>query len=187
MAVFNELKALRQKIDATRNTPAIADKGLADVFKNVRTYVYSRTDSLGSGYNYHFKTNIGTKVQLMERLRDFVSNGKMRVRSMSLIDEMKTIAREGDSISAPGSMKDDRVFAAALACHAWETKMLAALVTQRRTREAEASKRRLSITDQVMLFNQNHFESFFKQKQYSRSIARQQFLRSQVRMGGRRW
>lgn len=188
MAVFNELKALKQKIDATRSTPAIQEKGLADLFRNVRTYIYTRSDSLGSGYNFHFKTNIGTKVQLMERLRDFVSNGKMRVRSMSLIDEMKTIAREGDSISAPGSMKDDRVFAAALACHAWETKLLSTLLTQRRTRDAEASRRRLSVTDQVMLFNQNHLDDFFKRKQAGRVSERMAMLRNNWRAGaGRRW
>ena len=183
MAVFNELKALKNKIDATRNTPAVQEKGLADIFRNVKTYIYTRTDSLGAGYNWHWKTNLGTKVQIMERLRDFISNGKMHVRSMSLIDEMKTIAREGDSISAPGSMKDDRVFAAALAAHAWETKMLPSLLTQRRTREAESSRRRLSVTDQVMLFNQNHLDDFFKRKHVARVAARTQAWRQ----GMRRW
>ena len=187
MAVFNELKTLRTKIDATRNTPAVQEKGLADIFRNVRTYIYSRTDSLGAGYNWHWKTNQGTKVQVMERLRDFVANGKLHVRSMSLIDEMKTIAREGDSISAPGSMKDDRVFASAIACHAWETKMLPNLLVQKRTRESEASRRRLSIVDQVQLFNQNHLEDFFKRKAVDRATARQQLLRQQMRMGSRRW
>lgn len=188
MAVFNELKALKTKIDATRNTPAIQEKGLADLFRNVRTYIYSRTDSLGAGHNWHWKTNLGTKVQIMERLRDFVSNGKMHIRSMSLVDEMKNIAREGDSISAPGSMKDDRVFAAALACHAWETKMLPGLLTQKRTREAEASRRRLSITDQVMLFNQNHLDEFFKRKAVGRTNARLAMMKNNWRAGaGRRW
>lgn len=188
MAVFNELRVLKQKIDAMRSTPAIQEKGLADLFRNVRTYIYTRSDSLGSGHNFHFKTNIGTKVQLMERLRDFVSNGKMHVRSLSLIDEMKTIAREGDSISAPGAMKDDRVVAAALACHAWETKLLPTLLTQRRTRDAEASRRRLSITDQVMLFNQNHLDDFFKRKQAGRVSERMAMLRNNWRTGGgRRW
>ena len=52
----------------------------------------------------------------MERFRDFVSNGKCRIRSLALIEEMKTVARDGDSIEAPGNMKDDRVIASALAC-----------------------------------------------------------------------
>lgn len=184
-AVFNELKNLKAKIDNARGVREVQEKGLADVFKNVRTYIYNRVDSLGSGYNYHFKTNLGTKVQLMERLRDFVSNGKLRVRSMALIDEMKTIARDGDSISAPQSMKDDRVFAMALACHAWETKMLTSLFAQKRTREAEASRRRLSIVDQVALFNQNHLEDFFKVKRMARVNAAQQAMRNQWRYGRR--
>ena len=174
-AVFNELKNLKQKIDNARGVRTVEDKGLADVFKNVRTYIYNRVDSMGVGYNYHWKTNLGTKVQIMERLRDFVSNGKLHIRSMAAIDEMKTIAREGDSISAPGSMKDDRVFALALGAHCWETKMMAPLLAQKRTRDAEASRRRLSIVDQVSLFNQNHLEDFFKVKRMSRmNVLRQQ-------------
>lgn len=181
MAVFNELKGLKTKLDHMRSVPAIADKGLADVFRNVRTYVYKRADSLGVGGALHFKTNVGTKVQLMERLRDFISNGKMRVRSMSLIDEMKTVARDGDAIAAPNNMKDDRVIAAALACHAWESRMLPNLIATRRTREAEASRRRLSIVDQVALFNQNHLEDFFKRKQRARAVTAQQSWRNNWR------
>jgi len=56
----------------------------------------------------------------MERLRDFVSNGAYRIRSSALVDEMKTVARDGDSISAPQNMRDDLTLASAFMTHYWE-------------------------------------------------------------------
>jgi len=186
-AVFNELKNLRMKIDAARHQAIVQDKGIADIFRNVRTYIYTRPDSMGAGYNWHWVTNIGRKVTVMERLRDFVANDKLHVRSLSAVDEMKTIAREGDSIKAPGKMKDDRVFALALAVHYWETKVMNGLIAQKRTREAEESRRRLSIVDQVALFNQNHLEDFFKTKKVGRLTSQAQLLRNSWRYAGRRY
>jgi len=186
-AVFNELKNLKGKVEARRFTSSEEDVGLADIFRNVRTYIYSRPDAMGVGYNYHWKTNISLKVTVMERLRDFVGNGKLRVRSHSLLTEMKSVAREGDSISAPRGMRDDRTFAMALAVHYWETKVVTPLIAQRRTREAEIARRRLSIVDQVSLFNQNHLDMFFSQKRTSRNTLRQQMLRQSWRNQGRRW
>ena len=186
-AVFNELKNLRQKIEATRHIPGEQEKGISDIFRNVRTYIYNRPDSMGAGYNYHWVTNINRKVMIMERLRDFVGNGKLRVRSLSTIGEMKSVGREGDSIHAPRGMRDDRTFALALAVHYWETKVMTGMIAQRKTREAEAAKRRLSIVDQVALFNQNHLDMFFSSKRQQRNTFRQQMLRQQWRNAGRRW
>lgn len=187
-AVFNELKNLRMKIDAARHTAIVQDKGLADIFRNVRTYIYTRPDSMGAGYNWHWVTNVGRKVTVMERLRDFVANSKLRVRSLSAIDEMKTIAREGDSIKAPGNMKDDRVFALALATHYWETKIMQGLIGQKRTRESEEARRKLSIVDQVALFNQNHLDDFFRVKKVARFNEQSRLIRNNWRYNvGRRY
>jgi hypothetical protein len=130
---------------------------------------------MGQGQNYHFKTNQNLKITILERLRDFVSNGMLHLRSMATIDEMRTIAREGDSIGAPNSMKDDRVIALALAVHYWETGPRKLLINQKRTREAEAAKKRLSINDQVYLFQQNQFQAFLEGKRGQR-IREQQLL-----------
>lgn len=169
-AVFNELRSLKSKIDSASYTvKELEERGLRDIFRNVRSYIYTRPDSMGAGYNYHFVTNTRLKVTLLERLRDFVSNGQLRVRSMDVVDEMKTIAREGDSIGAPGSMKDDRVLAIALAVHCWEERARRQLITQRRTREAEAARKQMSIVNQVALFNQNHLQMMFDRKQRDRT------------------
>lgn len=167
-AVFNELRSLRHQIDSGYHAARLEEQGLRDVFRNVKTYIYSRSDSMGAGFNYHFRTTMNLKVTILERLRDFVSNGKFHIRSMDLVDEMRSIAREGDSISSPGNMKDDRVLAAALATHCWDDRVCRDLMTKRRTREAESARKRLSIVDQVYLFQQNQLTDFFAQKRKNR-------------------
>lgn len=95
------------------------------------------------------------------------------MRSHALVNEMKAIARDGDSIDG-GSQKDDRVFASALLVHIWESKILPGLLSRKLTRESEVARKRLSIVDQVALFNQNHLEDFFKVKRMARvNLARQ--------------
>jgi hypothetical protein len=104
------------------------------------------------------------KITFMERLRDFVSNGMFRIRSIDLVEEMKSIAREGDTIKAPGSMKDDRVLAAAFAINCWETGPRRQLMAANRTRESEVARQRLTITDQVNLYQSNQLQYFFAAK-----------------------
>jgi hypothetical protein len=177
-AVFGEIKSLRHQIENGYQPREIEEKGLKDIFRNVRTFIWNRPDSMGTGSALHIKTTQQTKILFMERMRDFVSNGMFHIRSLDLIDEMKTIAREGDSIKAPGSMKDDRVLAAAFAVHCWETGPRKQLMTQRRTREAEAARKRLSIVDQASLFQQNMLSSFFDQKRRARIAERQLAMRA---------
>jgi hypothetical protein len=170
-AVFNELKSLKFQIDNDRSQrKELEDRGLVSVFKNVKTYIYTRPDAMGAGSNWHWSTNTKLKILILERMRDFVSTAKMHIRSAALIEEMKTIAREGDSIGAPQSMRDDRVVAAALASYFWDTKIKNNMISQRRTREAEAAKKRASIVDQVALFNRNHLDMFFAQKRAVRVV-----------------
>ena len=132
--------------------------------------------------SYHIKTTSALKVTFMERLRDMVSSSKFHVRSLELVEEMKTIARERDTIKAPGSMKDDRVLAAAFAVHCWETGPRKLLITQNRTRESEMARKRLTITDQVNLYQQNQLSAFFASKKrarvdMARQLARQSWRR----------
>jgi hypothetical protein len=172
-AVLNSLKDLKFQIENGYQFEKLDAKGLRDIFRNVSQYIYSRVDAIGTGHNYHFKTDTQRKILIMERLRDFASNGNLRVRSMELIKEMKSISRDGDSIGAPSSMKDDRVVAIALASYYWETKIRRDLIVRKMTRDSEAARRRLSIVDQVTLFNQNNLEQFFAGKRMERiSVAR---------------
>ncbi len=167
-AVLNSLKDLKFQVENGYQFEKLDAKGLRDIFRNVTQYIYSRVDAIGTGHNYHFKTDTQRKILIMERLRDFASNGNLRVRSMELIKEMKSISRDGDSIGAPASMKDDRVVAIALASYYWETKIRRDLIVRKMTRDSEAARRRASIVDQVSLFNKNNLEQFFASKRMER-------------------
>lgn len=167
-AVYTALKSLKFQIEHSNKPQEFESRGLQSVFKNAQTYIYNRADAMGPGFNYHFKTTINTKVTLMERFRDHVQNGMLRVRSIDLINEMRSVSRDEDRIEAPGSMKDDRVIAGALAVHCWEDRVKKDMMIRRRTREAEAAKARQSIQDQVYLFQQNQLSTFFAQKHAQR-------------------
>jgi hypothetical protein len=187
-AVLNGLKELKYFIERGYRPREVKEKGLQDIFRNVHSYIYNRPDSVGVGTNVHFKTNMQLKVMLMERLRDFASQASiLKIRSADTVEEMRTVARDGDSIKAPSSMRDDRVVALALATHCWETKIKRDLMTQKRTRESEMARKRLTISDQVFLFHQNQLEQFFKTKQVARTSVRLAAMRSGSRFGGSRF
>ena len=167
-AVLQELKSLKFQIE--NGYAPMEEQGIKNIFRNVKQFIYARPDSLnGGGSAWHWKTSSALKVLIMEELRGFVANSQFRIRSHDLIEEMTTIARDGDTIEGEGSGEhDDRVMAAALAVHYWDTKIRRNLIIQRRTREAEAAKKLKSIVDQTALFNQNMMSAFMGQKQKSR-------------------
>jgi hypothetical protein len=162
----------------------VREKGLQDVFRNVRTYIYNRTDSIGQGSNYHILTNRRTKAEMLEQLRNVVSVGKLRIRSAELLKEMTRVTRDasdGDLIGVPSGSKDDRVMAMAFAVHCWEEKVRRNLINTNRTRESEAARQRLTLTDQVYLFQQNQLGQFFKAKTMQRLNQRRLQIRQNWR------
>lgn len=183
-AVMNELRSLKHQIQVGYQPKPIDEKGLRNIFFNVREYIYNRSDSMGAGHNWHFKTTAQLKVAVMERLRDFTANGMLRLRSHDTIEEMKTIQREGDSIEASQNNKDDRVISLALGVRCWEERARKEMVTFRRTRAQEEAKKRLTIKDQITMFNQTQLDSFFKAKAGARQAQLAMMRRAQWR--GRR-
>jgi hypothetical protein len=172
-ATWNELQSLKRLLSSGYRAVPVQQKGLRDIFNNVRNYIYTRSDSMGGGHAWQWKTTSQLKITIMERLRDFVSNGMLRIRSLETIEEMRSVARDGDSIEAQGTKKDDRVISLALGVRCWEERARRQMIGQKRTREAEIARKRLTIKDQFMLFNQNQLTAFFEGKQKAR---RQQFV-----------
>jgi hypothetical protein len=120
-AVMDELRHLRQLAD-NRLLPGISANNGADVteiFSAVRWYLYHRPDSMGAGYVYNWKTNADNKLQIMNEFRDNYCTSHMEIYSVPLLEEMERVVQEGDEIAAEGRAHDDRVFATALATHAW--------------------------------------------------------------------
>lgn len=182
-AVLTEMKQLRHRLESGYLPKDAEEAGLRDIFRNVKNYFYWRTDSLGPGRSLHWKTAANNKIGLMERLRDFISNGMLRVRSMATIDEMISVSREGDSISAQGRKKDDRVIALALAVRMWEDRVRRMMVTHKRTRDAEEAKRRLAPGDRVKLFAAYQIDEMINRKATIRRREVQMARRAQWRYG----
>jgi hypothetical protein len=67
-------------------------------------------------------------------MKDYFERGMMDIFSMELIEEMKTIVRDGGSIMASGRNKDDRVIASALAVAAFAEQVQPRLIAQKVTR-----------------------------------------------------
>lgn len=159
-ATWIELQALKHQLQNGYFGTDLSDRGLQNIQRNVRNYIYTRADSMTPGRALMFKAQQQLKVSVMERLRDFTDNGMLRLRSQDAIEEMRSVTREGDRIEAQGHRKDDRVYALAMAVRCWEERCRRPLISARRTRDAEIARRRMSIRDQVSLYNQAQFESF---------------------------
>lgn len=184
MAVFTALKSLKFQLENGYQPKEVREKGLQDVFRNVRTYVYNRADSMGAGVNYHIKTTRQTKSSMLEQLRNVVNSSKFRIRSHELVEEMRVVERDkddGDIIGVPSGSQDDRVMASAFAVHCWEEKVRRTLINTNRTRDAEAARQRLTLTDQVYLFQQNQLSQFFKAKKMERLTVQRQAMRNNWR------
>jgi len=184
-AVLQELKSLKFQIE--NGYAPMEEQGIKNIFSNVKQFIYTRPDSLsGGGSAWHWKTSQALKVLIMEELRGFVGNSQFRIRSHDLIEEMTTIARDGDTIEGEGSGEhDDRVMASAMGVHYWDTKIRRNLIIQRRTREAEHAKKLKSIVDQTALFNQNMMSAFMGQKQKSRLDQQRLAMKAAWRYGRR--
>ena len=55
----------------------------------------------------------------MNELRDTYAVNHLDIFSVPLLEEMERVVQEGSEIQAEGRAHDDRVFASALAVHAW--------------------------------------------------------------------
>jgi hypothetical protein len=171
---WRELLSLKQKLQNAYFGTQMVERGLQNMQKNVKNYFYARSDQIRPGQSYHWKTTVQTKVSILERLRDYTHNGTLRIRSIDTLEEMRSITRSGDSIGADGNDHDDRVFALAMAARSWEDYSRRLLMQMRRTRDSEAAKRRMTVTDMVQTYNTNQFGVFLA----GRSSGRQAQLRA---------
>jgi hypothetical protein len=188
-AVWDEIDSTRKHINAGYQPHEMEDRGLPNVFWNVKNYIYSRSDSMGSGKAWMWKTSPGGgmtgKVRIMERLRDFNDNGMLKDRSQDTLEEMRSVTREGDTIAAQGKNKDDRVMALGLGIRCWEERVRRTMSVQQRTREREMAKLRLTPEDRYKMFSSYQFQSFLGEKKMLRQ-REQQALRAHQRRFGRR-
>jgi LAGLIDADG DNA endonuclease family protein len=173
------LRSRRHKVVSVERVPSVPVRCIA-VDSPSRLYL------AGFGMVPTHNTNTQNKIQILEAERNYLNNRVFRVSSMDLLEEMKTITRDGDTIGAEGADRDDRVFAAALGIRAWDEKLRRNLVATNRTREAERARLSVTIEDQAALWQRNTLEMFFKDKQRKRADEMRALMRSGFRYAPRR-
>jgi hypothetical protein len=131
-AVINELRNLkRQAVTITGQQ----GKELMNALGHMSHYIWRKNDSLGGASNsIGYVTSHSSKERYMNYFKDLFERGLMKVYSMDLLDEMKSIVRDQGTIEAYGRGKDDRAIATGLACVAYmeqvQPKLLAAKITR---------------------------------------------------------
>ena len=183
-AVWREIKETIKRVRAPGFAARMRERGLGDIFRNLRQYIYTRADSMAAGRAWQWKTSGDGKETLMNKLQAALENGTLTVRSMAALEEMKTVQREGASIEATGSAKDDRVFTLAMAVLCWFERARSKLTNARRTREFEHAKHTLSVGDRTMMFSQSMMQTFFAGQAAKRVYAQRAAMRD--RYGRRR-
>jgi len=184
--VWRQFNATRQVVQNGYLRATAQRKGIADIFMNCRNYIYQRSDSMSSGQSYQWKTAGQNKVQIMEGLRNYFHNGTYLINSADLLEEMRTVTRNGDVIGAENNNRDDRTFASALGIRCWDEKVRRLLIGGNRTREAERAKLSMSIDDQWAIFNKYKMEQMFREKAGLRSQQQLAAMQNAWRGGARR-
>ena len=131
-AVINEMRNLRRQAQTMEPKKA---RRLDDVLSHMQHYLWRRNDSLGGVSNsLGYLTTHSSKERMLNYFKDYFERGMMNVYSMDLLEEMKSVVRDGGSIAAYGRNKDDRVIATALACVAYAEQLMPRLMQMRMTR-----------------------------------------------------
>lgn len=132
-AVINELRNLKRQAASMGGAMGV---DLMNVYGSMQNYIWRRNDTLGGMSNsIGWLTTSATKERMLSYMKDYFERGMMDIFSMELIEEMKTIVRDGGSIQATGRNKDDRVIASALAVAAFAEQVQPRLIAQKVTRQ----------------------------------------------------
>jgi len=179
-AVWTEIRNLRQLIAMGYLRQTMEERGLTNIFRNVRDYVFAKEDSLIKNPSaFHWETNTKRKVAVMERLRGLFNLNQVRIKSIECLKEMGDVVRDGDSIKGEGTSPYDRVMALSLAVRAWEDTERKRLIAEQRTRENEAKRNTMSYFDMQKMFSEGIVAGFFREQKRDRLKVQRQSRRGQ--------
>jgi len=120
LAVLTEFKNLRNQLTSEMYGNQVKDLEWEDFLSNARMYLYRKADAVGgAGYVNGWKTSRDNKFEIMNQLRDLRLTNVLEINSLPLTEEMLTFVQDGGELGGMGNNKDDRVFAAALACRSY--------------------------------------------------------------------
>ena len=137
-AVINEMRNLRRQANAMGGKDG---HSLNDVLGNMQHYLWRRNDTMGNISNsIGWVTTHSSKERMLNYFKDYFERNMLKVCSIDLLDEMKSVVRDGGSIAAYGRGKDDRVIASALACAAFAEQVQPRLIANRITKQQKESQ-----------------------------------------------
>jgi hypothetical protein len=145
--VIQELKRLKVQAAAIASVSETKKQGeeLMNVLSSMKNYIWRKNDTMGGLTNsIGIITTQATKERMLTYFKDYFERGMMTVCSEDLVDEMKTIRREGSSIMAPGRSKDDRVMATGMASIAYAEQIQPQLILRRMTKEIVKEQEKMS-------------------------------------------
>ena len=145
-AVFKEFDDKRMQYRSELYSKEAKERDWEDFLGTARYYLYHRPDALGAGYAYHTELTWSVKGRVLNQFRDSFTTGILMIRSAPLCDEMLGVVQDGSEIAAPGSLKDDRVFAAMYAHMAYKDWVQAGMISRGQTYQAVLESEQPSIT-----------------------------------------
>jgi len=133
-AVIQELRNLKRQAAVLGGQTG---RDLMDVLSHMTNYIWRRNDTIGGNLSnaIGFQTTSQTKERMMNYMKDYFERQMMIVHSLELLEEMKSIRRDGSTIAAPGRSKDDRVMASALAAVAFAEQIQPKLIMRQISRK----------------------------------------------------
>ena len=138
-AVINEIRNLKRQAAAMPSEQK--GRALMDVLSHMQNYIWRKNDTMsGISTSIGWLTTQASKERMLSYFKDYFERQMLIVKSPDLLEEMKTIVRDGGSISAPGRGKDDRVIASALAAAAYAEQVQPRLIAMRITKNVSQSQ-----------------------------------------------
>jgi hypothetical protein len=179
-AVWKEIDTLPSALRSPYLRQQASDRGLLDVFQNVRNFIFNRPDSMaGRGNNWQWKTG-NRKEAIMEQTKALVATTSLLLRSMDLVEEMRKIARDGAAIEAPSHKHDDRVMALAIGVRAWYDEARRPLMAKGITRQGFLDAQKMTTQGRYDIYMRNQLSSMFHQKASIARMAAREARRAQI-------
>ena len=167
--VMMEWDHVREVMNAEMNQAEVKARDWESALQNARWFLFHRADSLGSGYQWNYQTTGSNKPELMHNMRGTFITRELVIRSLPLLEEMRTVVQDGDKIGAPesgaGGSKDDLVFATALAVRTWINWRRPEMLSQGLTMESVMQTERGEIAPTNRLLNDVVRKFFMTQEQ----------------------
>jgi hypothetical protein len=128
-AVIQEIDNLRKMAGRALASQSGMTRTMRDVVGKMREFLYVREDSLYKRpAGIHTLTTERIKDTYMSMCKDNFERGILVPHSRFLLDEMKSVVRDGAKIEAPGEAHDDRVVSLALAVKGWNDQLRSRLI-----------------------------------------------------------